>query len=495
MRYPSVVLFSSTICVASLVLSGCSSSLMSPGSNPVSASGSGPVPAVVAVGDQVNGVAPNRKQEVQFSEAMDPATINAQSFQVTDSSGKPASGIVSYDPDFETASFLPNPPLQTNASYTATITTAVASTGGMHLASTYTYAFATRADTDTSPLLVNSVDPIANATCVSATHPITITFDEAPDPATLTSNNLIVSGPNGTIATSISANVATTQVMLTPASALPSGTINVRVSNIGDLAGVPMAAPYTWNFSTACSAGGGGTGGASIQYRAPIRGTTGNGGSGQVTVDTAGNVSIQLHGAAANTTFAADFCPPYLPGQNHPTCFSIGTVNTNANGEGSLAAKFPKSGSWVGDFNLNSGPLGPGFSYDYGTDLGPDYFSTLQPIKTENGAVYSTFADIPQAPLTSGTVTYSSSPAPNGSFQFTLTGAPANTRFEFSEGGLAPVVYQLMDSQGNSNFTSDSQGNLTVTVLASTHGGIILEGGPVYNGSSQFGYQGGFSVP
>jgi hypothetical protein len=59
MRHIRLVLYSSSIFAASLVLSGCNSSLMSSSSN--STPGSGPVPVVAAIGDQVNGVAPNRK--------------------------------------------------------------------------------------------------------------------------------------------------------------------------------------------------------------------------------------------------------------------------------------------------------------------------------------------------------------------------------------------------------------------------------------------------
>src|SRR4051794_32445589 len=140
MRFDSFLLRSTPLCVCALVLSGCSSTIMT-SSNSVNPTGQ--APAVIAVGDQVNGVAPNRKQEVQFSEAMDPSTINAQSFQVSDSSGKLAQGTVSYDSGFGIASFLPNPALKSGATYTATITTAAASAGGMHLASAYSYSFDT----------------------------------------------------------------------------------------------------------------------------------------------------------------------------------------------------------------------------------------------------------------------------------------------------------------------------------------------------------------
>ena len=253
MRHPCFVSLSFLVFAVSLVLSGCGSTQMS--ISPASSDPqTGTPPTVSAVVVQVNGVAPNRKQEVQFSEAMDPATINPQSFQVTDSSGKLAQGSVSYDPDFEIASFLPIPALQTGATYTVAITTAVASAGGMHLASPYSYSFATRSYTDASPISVNSVVPAANATCVSANTPITITFDEAPDASTVNSTNIVVTGPGGAvIPVTMSINVTTTQVVLTPKSALPSGTITVTVQNVGDLADVLMTSPYTWSFSTACS--------------------------------------------------------------------------------------------------------------------------------------------------------------------------------------------------------------------------------------------------
>ena len=258
MRHPCVFSLAFLVFTVPFALSGCGSTQMGSslsGNN----SQSGTPPTVSAVAVQVNGVAPNRKQEVQFSEAMDPSTINTQSLQVADSSGKAVTGAVTYDPDFNTASFQPSPALQAGASYTGTITTAASSAGGAHLAQPYTFEFTTRATTDTSPITVDAVSPTANATCVSATTAITVTFNESPDAATVTPGNFMVTGPSGAIAVKISMNVSNTQVVLTPTSALPSGTITVSVNNVADLAGVKMAGPYTWSFSTSCGGGGGGT--------------------------------------------------------------------------------------------------------------------------------------------------------------------------------------------------------------------------------------------
>ena len=329
MCYPRFVSLSIFVFAVSLALSSCGGSVTSSSSIPSSSSGSGPAPTVAAVGVQVNGVAPNRKQEVQFSEAMDPATIDAQSFQVADSSGKLAQGSVSYDPDFEIASFLPIPALQTGATYTATITTAVASAGGMHPASPYSYSFATRSYTDASPISVNSVVPAANATCVSANTPITITFDEAPDASTVNSTNIVVTGPGGAvIPVTISINVTTTQVVLTPTSPLPSGTINVTVQNVGDLADVLMTSPYTWSFSTACSGGGGGGGNTFVYVSGFPAGTSGT---------TSSIVGFQV---------AADGSTTAVPGSPY-TLSGIASLAASPSGKflfGSLSGTSPGTG-------------------------------------------------------------------------------------------------------------------------------------------------------
>src|SRR6202161_3088456 len=101
------------LCTISLILTSVLAGCGTIG-NPTSVntpSRSGPAPAASAVAEQVDGVAPNRKQEVQFSEAMDPSTTNNQTFTVADSSGKAVTGAVSYNPDFNLATFLPNQPL------------------------------------------------------------------------------------------------------------------------------------------------------------------------------------------------------------------------------------------------------------------------------------------------------------------------------------------------------------------------------------------------
>lgn len=260
-------LFSTIALTLTLYLASCGTTSVPMVSNTTGNSGTGSVPTVAALAVEVNGVAPNRKQEAQFSEAMNPDTINAKTFLVTDAGGNHVTGTVTYDSDYNVASFQPTPALEDNTQYTATITTGAQSVGGKPLAANYSWSFTTRADTDTSPITVTGVIPAANTQCVSPTTAIAITFNEAPDASTVTTTNIVVKDSNGnSIPVTLSTNISTPSVTVTPKSPLPSGTITVTVSNIGDLADQLMQQPYTWSFSTACNTGGGGGGVSSTTY-------------------------------------------------------------------------------------------------------------------------------------------------------------------------------------------------------------------------------------
>lgn len=260
MRCPRLAQICFPICVAVLALSGCGSNVTSMNSS-APAGPTGPAPVVAAMGVQTNGVAPNRWIYAQFNEAMDPATINRQTFTVADASGKFVTGNVAYYASYDIAGFQPSPVLQQDATYTVTLSTGVASAQGVHLASAYTDSLTTRATTDTSPISVQSVSPAPNANCVSATAPITITFSEGVDVSTVNSTNITITGPNNeAIAAQISYDVGTAVATLTPSAPLPSGNITVTVQKVADAAGVAMPSAYVWSFATTCDTSGGATG-------------------------------------------------------------------------------------------------------------------------------------------------------------------------------------------------------------------------------------------
>ena len=485
MRYLQLTLLSISTCAAAVFLSGCSSST-------VMQSGSGSAPTVVNVGVQVNGVAPNRWQYVQFNEAMDPATINDQTIVVKDSSGSAVSGNVAYEASFDVAGFQPNPALQENATYSLTVTTGAASAQGAHMAAAYSYQFTTRASEDTSPIYVKSVSPFPDANCVTATTQITITFSEGADVSTLNSSNIVITGPgNMVIPAQMSYDVATATLTLTPSSPLPSGSITVTVNNVADAAGEKMPSPFAWSFLTTCSGSGGGQ--ATTQYQAELFNF---GGSpvihGKVTVDTSGNTTVQLTGAPASTTYTAQFCPAFDSADFSATplpCFNVTTVATDASGNSTVTVNFPKSGNWAGDFYLNDSTGKAIFqTYLPAGVANETYFATLLPESKTDGGVVTTSS--PQDPLTSGTVSYS-----NGSLQLTVKGALPSVKYDTNE---SETTY--IDSSGTyelTSFSTDANGNGTLTTTLDGIGGDlfqVIHYGPNFQNAGA-GFIGGFSVP
>lgn len=467
-------------CVVALVLNGCGSSAMN------SMSGVGQAPTVANIGLQVNGVAPNRTLYMQFNEAMDPATINGQTIVVKSSSGAAATGTVAYNASFDIASFQPSPALQGDASYTLVVSTGVASASGVHLQSEYSYGFTTRATADESPIYVKSVTPAPDATCVSASTPVTITFNEGADVNTLTSTDIFITGPGGTpIGATLGYDSGTAAVTLTPTLSLPTGTITVTVQNVADAAGVAMTTPYRWSFSTACNGGsGGGTG--TVQYQAPIlAANTLNTVKGKVSVDTVGNTTVELNTATSNGSYTVQFCPavdPLSSNTNVP-CFKVMTISTDSSGNGTATAKFPQSGNWAGDFFLNNASG----TAEYQTWLAPGvnnevFQAKLLPETTTNGGADTSSS--PQDPLTSGTVTYA-----NGSLTFTVKGAEPSTSYTTVESETNYI--HSSGSYAVSTLTTDASGNGISTSPMSSSGGDMLD---VVRANAA-GFIGGFTIP
>ena len=87
------------------------------------------------------GVCPSTVVTATFSEAMNPATINATTFTLTGPGTTPVAGVVTYA--VSTATFTPSSALALNTVYTATITTGAKDVFGNALASNFVWSFAT----------------------------------------------------------------------------------------------------------------------------------------------------------------------------------------------------------------------------------------------------------------------------------------------------------------------------------------------------------------
>jgi len=189
------------------------------------------------------GVAIDTTVSVTFSEAMSASTITTSSFTLDG-----VSGSVSYNSGTYTATFTPGANLSPSTTYTANLSTAITDAVGNPLASAYSWSFTTVAG-DTTPPMVVSVSPEADATDVALDTVVTATFNEAMDASTITTSSFTLDGVSG----SVSYNSGTYTATFTPSADLSGDTTytaNLSTA-ITDAVGNPLASAYSWSFTTA----------------------------------------------------------------------------------------------------------------------------------------------------------------------------------------------------------------------------------------------------
>jgi hypothetical protein len=331
---------------------------------------------------------------------------------------------------------------------------------------------------------VNSVQPAAGATGVATNAPIQIVFSAAVDSATVDAADIkVTNSASSAVAGTVAYNSTTDTATFTPSAPLATSTqYTVTVTGVTSSGGGAMSSSFTSSFTT-----------AGPQYEATFfqSGTT-NTGSGQISMDSAGNMTVELTDATASTTYTLQFCPTEYGGDPTPiVCVSEGTVTTNASGSANAMILFQQPGSWAGDFQLNIGT-----NSEYMTNMLPPndassqvYMSTLQPVTVVNAKGLAS-GTTGQDPLTSGTVTYT-----NGLLEFVLTGTSPDTAISATESGTylgSSSSYALSSSQDQGSFTTDSKGDVTFTVMQDNDAGDLFVAVPQNNGA---GFVGGFSVP
>ena len=207
----------------------------------------------VTLTDPVNnatGVLLNKVIIVTFSKPMDPPTLNYLTFtlnQVTTS----VAGTVTYTGT--TASFTPASNLAYSQVYTGTVKTGAKDPAGNAIAANYTFSFTTADAPDLTLPMVNSTDPLTNATGIVSNKVVTLTFSEAMTASTI--NGTTFTLKQGT--TLVSGNVAYsgTTATFTPTNGLAASTTYTATINTGakDLAGNALAANIVWTFTTGAS--------------------------------------------------------------------------------------------------------------------------------------------------------------------------------------------------------------------------------------------------
>src|SRR5271166_1095067 len=198
-------------------------------------------------GSGATGVATSTGVTATFNEAVQASSITSSGFVLKSSSGSTVTAVVSYNSTTDTATLTPSALLANSTAYTATINN-VLSSSGVAMTGPFNWSFTT----GPAPV-VTSETPISGATGVATSTALTATFNEAVQASTITSSNLVLKSSSGaTVPATISYNSSTNTATLTPSALLAnSTTYKATVSGVEDTAGDPMAAPYSWSFTTA----------------------------------------------------------------------------------------------------------------------------------------------------------------------------------------------------------------------------------------------------
>jgi Ice-binding-like/Bacterial Ig-like domain len=202
------------------------------------------------------GICSNTVVAATFPQAMNPATINPATFTLTGPGVTPVAGTITHDVPNQMFVFTPTSTLALNTAFTATITTGAQDVAGNALASNFVWTFTTSAAAcvPPPPPTVISVSPPDAALGICPDVVVTATFDEAMNPATITTTTLKLAGPGvtpvtGAVALDVTGRVAS----FTPASDLALNTVYTGTVTTGaqDLIGNGLASDFVWSFTTA----------------------------------------------------------------------------------------------------------------------------------------------------------------------------------------------------------------------------------------------------
>jgi hypothetical protein len=184
-----------------------------------------------------------------FSEAMDPSTINADTFIIYGIDAAPISGAITYEGT--TATFRPTINLNYNTSYTAVISASAKDVVGNPMSGDYTWHFSAPVAPDTTPPRIIATIPVHASTDVGVNSQITVDFNEEMDPSTITTATFILYAPNGSPVVGVvhyTGNTAT----FTPSAPLDfDSTYTAMISkNAKDVAGNALEGNYIMSFTT-----------------------------------------------------------------------------------------------------------------------------------------------------------------------------------------------------------------------------------------------------
>jgi hypothetical protein len=213
-------------------------------------------PGVSSISPSGTGVAVNSTVTVTFNRAMNASTINSSTITLT-ANGSPVAASITYNAGTNTATLTPAAPLSNATTYTVTVTTGVQGSNNVALPSQVASTFTTIAAPDTTPPGISSSNPANGATNFNVRSPISVTFSEAMDPATITTSTFSLTGVCGRVSYDAGTRTATFQ----PSTTDTNGTRDTLIANnfdytarvsgsVKDLAGNAMGSDVNIGFKT-----------------------------------------------------------------------------------------------------------------------------------------------------------------------------------------------------------------------------------------------------
>lgn len=203
-----------------------------------------PIVVTVNPADSSTGVVINQNLSATFNMAMNPATINTNTFTLMQA-GNNITGTISYNGN--KAGFNPSVDLSPNTEYTATITTAAQNTFGEGIATDYVWTFTTGAIAAPTVTLTNPADKDTN---VAVNTVVTATFSEPMDPSTINDTSFILM--DGAVAVTGVVTYNGLIATFTPSTNLDSNTLySATIStNAKNIVGTSLSNNYDWSFTT-----------------------------------------------------------------------------------------------------------------------------------------------------------------------------------------------------------------------------------------------------
>ena len=363
----------------------------------------GPAPTVTAVtpGNGSTGVAAGTPVTATFSEAMNASTITASTFTLTPQGGAAVSATVSYNTTTFTATLTPNAPLAASTIYTAAVSTGVVGATGSALANVNSWSFTTAV----GPVpTVTAVMPTSASTGVAIASTVTATFSEAMDPTTVTGSTFTLTGGGASVTGTVTADPTDTIFTFTPSAPLAYNTTYTALITTGVLASstglpeVPLAADYTWSFTTAPPPP------ATVSTVTPASGSTG----------------VAITGTTVTATFGAAMTASTI----NPSTFTLtgpsgavaGTVVYNAT---TLTVTFTPSVSFAYGATYTA-TLGTGVTSSLGGPLPAPYTWSFTTVK-------GTVPTVTSVTPASGAINVGTADALTATFSEPMNGATLNT--------------------------------------------------------------------